>query len=436
MTETAPPPARTTPLDPHALRADFPILAREVHGRPLVYLDNAATSQKPQQVLDALTGYYTDANSNVHRSPHYLGQVATDLYEGARARVARHVNAPSNECVVWTRGTTEAINLVAAGWGRRHVGPGDTLLVTEMDHHSNLVPWHLLAEETGARIDFVPVTDDGRLDLEVAHAKLAASPKLFAFNAKSNVLGTENPYRELCAAAREHGVVTMLDAAQALPHTPLDFQAAGCDFMAFSSHKALGPMGIGNLIVHPDRFDELGPYQGGGEMITHVAVDRSTYAEPPLRYEAGTPSVGDAVGFHAALDYLADVGLARIHDHETRLTALALELVHDLGIQTYGPADPAERAGIVSFAIEGAPAHDVATLLDGHGIAVRAGHHCAEPLMTRFGITATARASFYLYNTEDEVRAFADALSQVQAMFRRRSERRAARGRTATDETA
>ena len=422
MTDTA-----TAPLDAAKLRQDFPILATEVHGRPLVYLDNAASSQKPRQVLDAMTAYYCESNANVHRSPHYLGQVATDLYEGARARVARHVNAHATECVVWTRGTTEAINLVAAGWGRRNVSAGDTLLVTEMDHHSNLVPWHMLAKETGAQIDFVPVTDDGRLDLEVALAKLAQGPKLFAFNAKSNVLGTENPYQQLCAAARHHGVVTMLDAAQALPHAPLDFQAAGCDFMGFSSHKALGPMGIGNLIVHPDRFDELGPYQGGGEMIAHVSVDHSTYAAPPLRYEAGTPSVADTVGFHAALDYLEAVGPDRIHDHETRLTALALELMADLDVVTYGPADPAERAGIVSFAVPGAGAHDVATLLDGHGIAVRAGHHCAEPLMTRFGIDSTARASFYLYNTEDEVRAFVDALRQVQALLERRRARRAAR---------
>ena len=406
-------------LDVEAIRRDFPILATEARGHPLVYLDSAATSQKPRQVIDALAGFYSTCNANVHRSVHYLAERATTEYEAARARVQRFVNAKIPECVVWTRGTTEAVNLVANAWGDRHVGAGDTILVTEMEHHSNLVPWHLLAKRRGARIRSVPVTDDGDLDLDAAIARLSERPKVFALTAKSNVLGTETPVAELCRRAREAGCVTVVDAAQAVPHGPVDVQELGCDFLAFSAHKALGPMGTGCLVSRVEMYDRMGPWQGGGEMIRRVQIDESTYAEPPLRYEAGTPAAADAVAFAAALDYLEAAGPAAIHEHETRLTALAMGLLRDLGIRVLGPSAPERRAGIVSFEVPGVHPHDVATLLDGRGIAVRAGHHCAQPLMRRFGVQATVRASFYLYTTEDEVRKLADGLRAAMEYFRR-----------------
>ncbi len=411
-------------LDVERIRADFPILHTMARGTPLVYLDSAATSQKPQAVIDALTNYYTTSNANVHRSVHYLAERATTAYEEARARVGRFVNAPSAESVVWVRGTTEAINLIAHSWGRHNLSEGDTVLLTEMEHHSNLVPWHMLAKPRdrggiGIKLDFVPVTDDGRLDMEVAREKLAAGPRLFGFMAKSNVLGTENPVAELCALARKNGVVTLVDGAQSMPHGNVDFQALGCDFFAFSAHKALGPMGVGALIVNPCRYPEMGPYQGGGEMIMRVKLASSTYKAPPICFEAGTPSAGDAIAFHAALDYLEACDLDAVHAHETRLTRLALDLLAERGIKTFGPDDASLRAGIVSFEVPGVHPHDVSTLLDGRGIAVRAGHHCCQPLMRRLGVVATSRASFYLYNTEDEVRQFADGLDHVREYFKR-----------------
>lgn len=417
-------PAEPAVLDVDAVRADFPILHTKARGAPLAYLDSAATSQKPRCVIDALTSYYTTSNANVHRSVHYLAERATTAYEEARARVARFVNAPSPESVVWVRGTTEAINLVAAAWGRHQLREGDTVLLTEMEHHSNLVPWHMLAKPhdkggIGIRLDFVPVTDDGRLDVAVAHEKLAAGPRLFGFTAKSNVLGTENPVKELCAVAREHGVVTLVDGAQSVPHGDVDFRDLGCDFLAFSAHKALGPMGIGALIVNPCRYPEMGPYQGGGEMIMRVKLDSSTYKTPPLCFEAGTPSAADAIAFHTALDYLEGRDLAAVHAHETRLTRLALDLLAERDIRTFGPDDAALRSGIVSFEVPGVHPHDVSTLLDGRGIAVRAGHHCCQPLMRKLGVVATTRASFYLYNTEDEVRRFAEGLDHVRRYFQR-----------------
>jgi len=424
VTTNAPVEEQPTPLDVERIRADFPILHTLARGEPLVYLDSAATSQKPQVVIDALTEYYTKSNANVHRSVHYLAERATTAYEEARARVGRFVNAHSPESVVWVRGTTEAINLIAHSYGRHNLAEGDTVLLTEMEHHSNLVPWHMLAKPRdrggiGIQLDFVPVTDDGRLDMDAAREKLAAGPKLFGFMAKSNVLGTENPVAELCSIARENGVVTLVDAAQSVPHGNVDFQALGCDFLAFSAHKALGPMGIGALIVNPCRYPEMGPYQGGGEMIMRVKLTSSTYKPPPICFEAGTPSAGDAIAFHTALDYLESIDLAAVHAHETRLTRLALDLLAEKGIKTFGPDDAGLRAGIVSFEVPGVHPHDVSTLLDGRGIAVRAGHHCCQPLMRRLGVVATSRASFYLYNTEDEVRQFADGLDHVREYFKR-----------------
>ncbi len=412
--------APAKPLDADAIRRDFPILATSVRGKPLVYLDSAATSQKPQPVIDAITGFYSAKNSNVHRSVHFLAERATAAFEEARARVATFVSAPSPECVVWTRGTTEAVNLVANAWGDRNVKAGDTLLLTEMEHHANLVPWQMLAKRRGARLRFVPVTDDGRLDMDAAAARLAEGPKLFAFTSKSNVLGTENPVADLCRTARAAGVTTLVDAAQSVPHGAVDVAALGCDFLAFSAHKALGPMGVGALIVRPGMYDRMDPWQGGGEMIQRVRLEESTYAEPPLRFEAGTPPAADAIGLHAAIDYLVAAGPARIHEHEARLTRLALDLLAELGVRTFGPDDASLRAGIVSFEVPGLHPHDVAQFLDAErGIAIRAGHHCAQPLMRRFGVIATCRASFYLYNTESEVRALADGLKAVMEYFRR-----------------
>ena len=415
-------------FDVERIRADFPILHTQARGAPLVYLDSAATSQKPQCVIDALTDYYTTSNANVHRSVHYLAERATTAYEEARARVGRFVNAHSPESVIWVRGTTEAINLIAHSWGRHNLKAGDTVLLTEMEHHANLVPWHMLAKPPekggiGIQLDFVPITDDGRLDLEVAKAKLTGEhgvrPRLFGFMAKSNVLGTENPVAELCKLAHANGVVTLVDGAQSVPHGAVDFQALGCDFLAFSAHKALGPMGVGALIVNPCRYPEMGPYQGGGEMIMRVKLASSTYKPPPIGFEAGTPSAGDAIAFHAALDYLESCDLDAVHAHETRLTRLALDLLHERGIRTFGPDDAELRAGIVSFEVPGVHPHDVSTLLDGRGIAVRAGHHCCQPLMRKMGVVATSRASFYLYNTEDEVRQFAEGLDHVREYFKR-----------------
>ena len=408
------------PLDVAAVRGDFPILSVSVRGKPLVYLDSAATSQKPQSVIDAISDFYTGRNANVHRSVHYLAERATMAFEEARARVAAFVNAPAAESVVWTRGTTEAVNLVANAWGEKNVKSGDVILLTEMEHHANLVPWQMLAKRRGARLRFVPVTDEGLLDLDAAAARLAEGPKLFAFTAKSNVLGTENPAARLCRMAREAGAVSFVDAAQSVPHGDVDVQALGCDFLAFSAHKALGPMGVGALVTRPEMYARMDAWQGGGEMIQRVRLEESTYAEPPLRFEAGTPAAADAVGLCAALDYLDATGRAAIHEHETRLTALALRLLGELGVRTFGPADAALRAGIVSFEVPDLHPHDVAQFLDAErGIAIRAGHHCAQPLMRRFGVIATCRASFYLYNTEDEVRALASAISAVMEYFRR-----------------
>ena len=407
-------------LDVETIRRDFPILATSVRGKPLVYLDSAATSQKPRSVIDAISGFYSGSNANVHRSVHYLAERATVAFEEARLRVAKFVNAPAAESVVWTRGTTEAVNLVANAWGNRNVKAGDVLLLTEMEHHANLVPWQMLAKRTGAKLRFVPVTDDGQLDLEAAQARLAEGPKLFAFSAKSNVLGTENPVADLCRLARTAGTTTLVDAAQIVPHGAVDFAALGCDFLAFSSHKALGPMGVGALVVRPEMYARMDAWQGGGEMIQRVRLEESTYAEPPLRFEAGTPSAADAIGLSAALDYLESVGPARIHEHETRLTRLALDLLGAQGVRTFGPADASLRSGIVAFDVPGLHPHDVSQFLDvEHGIAIRAGHHCAQPLMRRYGVIATCRASFYLYNTEAEVRALSDAIASAMRYFRR-----------------
>ena len=405
-TERAVPGTHTSsPLDVAAVRRDFPILDQTVDGKPLVYLDNAASSQKPRQVIDAISAYYLRDHANVHRGVHELARRATEAYESSRERVARWLNAADPHELVWTRGTSEALNLVAFSIGRARVGHGDEIVISEMEHHSNLVPWQLLAERTGARLRYVGLTDDGRLDLDQLAALLGARTRVVSLPHVSNALGTINPVRRIGALVKEKSdAVYILDGAQGAPHLPIDVHELGCDFYAFSGHKMCGPTGMGALWGRKSLLEEMPPYQGGGEMIEHVYHDHSTWAEVPHKFEAGTPNIAGAVGMAAAVDYLEGVGPAAIHEHEMALTSMALDGLAGVdGLRILGPADPAERGGVVPFVIEGTSAQDLATILDAQGIAVRAGHHCAQLVVDRFGLTATTRASFYLYNTVQEV---------------------------------
>lgn len=409
-------PTAATALDPYALRQDFPILARQVRGRPLVYLDSAATSQKPLAVLNAMDDYYRRHNANVHRGVHTLAAEATELYERARTQVARFLNAPDRREVVFTRGTTEAINLVAHSWASAQLADGDAVLLTEMEHHSNLVPWHLLARRRAIELRYIPLTDDGTLDLAALPRLLDERVKLVSFMHVSNVLGTVNPVAELVAAAQAVGARVLLDAAQSVPHRPLDVQALGVDFLAFSGHKACGPTGIGVLWGKLALLEDLPPFLGGGEMIHTVTLAGSSYADVPARFEAGTPPIAEAVGLAAAVEYLGSVGLEAIHAHSQALTdALVAALARVPGVQVIGPT--VDRGPALAFTVDGIHPHDLATVLDGQGIAIRAGHHCAMPLHQRFGLPATARASVYLYNTPDDVTALVDGLHAARAMF-------------------
>ncbi|MBI2461451.1 MAG: cysteine desulfurase [Candidatus Rokubacteria bacterium] len=400
------------------VRADFPILGRTVQGKPLIYLDSAATAQKPRQVLDALRAFYERSNANVHRSIHTLGEEATELLEAARDRVQRFIGAAEREEIVFTRGTTDAINLVAQTWGRRALGPGDEILLTEMEHHSNLVPWQLLAQETGATLRHIPVTDEGYLDLEVLDRLLTPRTRLVAVTHVSNVLGTINPVARLIARARRVGARVLVDGAQAVPHLPVDVRALGADFYVFSGHKMLGPTGIGVLYGRREVLEPLTPAWGGGEMIREVWLDRATWNDLPWRLEPGTPPIAGAVGLAAAIDYLEGVGLDAIRAHEVALTRLALERLGQVEELTcYGPRDAEAKGGVVAFNLAGVHPHDLAAALDLDGIAVRAGHHCAQPLMRRLGVVGTARASFYLYNTAAEVEALVVALLRAQDLL-------------------
>jgi len=398
-----------------ALRADFPILHQTVHGHPLVYLDNAATTQKPRSVIDSLVRYYERDNANVHRAIHELSYRATTAYEAARARAARFINAAAEE-IVFTRGTTEGINLLAYVFTPR-LRPGDAILITEMEHHSNLVPWQLLARRTGARLRFVPVTgDNGALDLDRLDALLADGVKLFSFAHISNSLGTINPVADLCARARRHGVLSVIDAAQSAGHLPLDVQALGCDFLAFSGHKMAGPTGIGVLYGRHALLESLDPFQGGGEMIASVQFQESTWARIPHKFEAGTPDIAGAIGLHAAMDYLEAVGRAAIGAHDAELARQAAEGLRRIpGLRLLGPAK--DRGGLVSFALAGVHAHDVVTLADQEGVALRGGHHCTQPLLRKLGLPATTRASFYLYNTPEEVDRFVETIRRAAQFF-------------------
>jgi cysteine desulfurase/selenocysteine lyase len=412
-------PSSPRPLDPAAIRRDFPILSREIYpGKRLVYLDNAATTQKPTHVLDALDAFHRQYNANVHRAIHRLAELATDAYERARHIAARFVNAPNEQCVIFTRGTTEAINLVAHAWGSRHIRAGDAIILTEMEHHSNLVPWQMLAARTGANLRFVPVLETGELDLEVFERLLNDRVKLVSFTHVSNVLGTVNPAREIIARAHAAGAKTLLDAAQSAPNMPLDMQALGCDFLAFSGHKICGPTGIGVLVAAPERIEEMDPFLGGGEMISKVMLDHSTWAEPPHKFEAGTPNIAGAIGMGVAIEYLQRIGMESIQAYERELVDFALERLQDVpGLIIHGRA--ADRGGAISFSMEAAHPHDIAHFVDRDGIAIRAGHMCAQPLMRRRGVAALSRASLYFYNTRDDVDALVSSLRRAQEFFAR-----------------
>ncbi|MBI4498870.1 MAG: cysteine desulfurase [Chloroflexi bacterium] len=405
-------------FDARAIRKQFPILERQVHGVPLVYLDNAATSQKPQAVLDALTDYYTRYNANVHRGIHTLAEEATAAYEAARARIARFIGAAGPEGVLLTRNTTEAINLVAYAWGRRHLREGDEVLLTEMEHHSNLVPWHLLAAEQGVRLRHIGITDEGYLDLSNLDELLTERTRLVSVTHMSNVLGTINPVRLLAERAHQVGAMVLVDGAQSVPHLPVDVADLGCDLLAFSSHKMLGPTGVGVLYGRPEVLETFSPFLGGGEMIQEVYLDHSTYADLPHRFEAGTPNIADAIAFGAAIDFLSGLGMEQVREHEVALTSYALRALSQVdGLTIYGPQDPQHRGGVIAFNLEGVHPHDLGTLLDQMGVAVRAGHHCAQPLMRRLGVPATARASFYLYTTEEEIDVLVTSLEKVKEFF-------------------
>jgi cysteine desulfurase/selenocysteine lyase len=398
------------------VRADFPILSQQTNGRRLVYLDSAATSQKPRQVIESASDYYRGTNANVHRASYDLAVRSTDAYEAARARLARFVGAPDPRGVIFVRGTTEGINLIASSLGRVRLRPGATIVVTAMEHHSNLIPWQLAAQAHGARIVMVELTADGRLDLDDFDRALARQPAIVAFTHVSNALGTINPVRDLTRLAHQAGAVVVVDGAQAAPHLRVDVAALGCDCYCLSGHKMLGPMGIGAVIGAPELLDEMPPYQGGGEMINLVQDASSTYAPLPHKFEAGTPNVVGAVGLAAAIDYLEAVGMDAVAAHERELTRYALERMAAVeGVKLYGPSE--NRVGVISFNLADIHPHDLATILDHEGVAIRAGHHCAQPLMRRLDVSATARASLYLYNSREDVDALVAALDKARALF-------------------
>ena len=403
-------------LNVAAIRKDFPLLHRVVHGTPLVYLDNAATTQKPQGVIDRITRYYREENANIHRGVHALSEAATLAYDEARATVARFLNAADPLEIVFVRGTTEAINLVAATYGRARIGAGDEVIVSEMEHHSNIVPWQMVCEEKGARLRVVPMTDAGELRLDEYERLLNARTRLVAIGHVSNALGTIHPVADIVRLAHHRGVPVLLDGAQAVAHMRVDVQAIGCDFYAFSGHKVFGPTGIGVLYGRGELLRAMPPYQGGGDMIRSVSFPKTTYADLPNRFEAGTPNIAGALGLAAAIEYLTGVGLDRVTAHEADLLAYGTRALSSVGgLRLTGTA--ANKAGILAFVLDGVHPHDVGTILDRAGVAVRAGHHCCQPLMERLGVPATARASLALYNTREEIDALTAALQRVREVF-------------------
>ncbi|MEP0804526.1 MAG: cysteine desulfurase [Chloroflexota bacterium] len=406
------------PLNIQQIRKDFPILQRETSdGVRLVYLDSTATSQKPAAVIEAMNAYYRRSNANIHRGVHTLAEEATALYEEAREKIARFINAPSARQVIYTRNTTESINLVAYAWARANLKAGDLVILTEMEHHSNLVPWQMLQAERGIELDFIPVTDAGLLDLDAYQTLLVRTPKLVAFTHMSNVLGTINPAAEIIRLAHEAGAVTLVDAAQSVPHLKVDVQALDADFLAFSAHKMCGPTGIGALYGKADLLEAMPPFLGGGDMIKEVKLRSFRPNSLPHKFEAGTPAIAEAIGFGAAVEYLSSIGMDAIAAHEHEITEYALERLEEIpGVKVFGPnAD--HKGGVAAFTLDGVHPHDVAQILDKDGIAVRAGHHCAQPLHEKFGIPATSRASFYLYNTKEEVDLLVNGIYKVKKLF-------------------
>jgi len=406
------------PLNIQQVRKDFPILERETKpGIRLVYLDSTATSQKPSAVLEAMDTFYRRSNANIHRGVHTLAEEATAMYEEARVKIARFINAPAAHQVIYTRNTTESINLVAYTWARANMKAGDLIILTEMEHHSNLVPWHILAAERGVELDFIPVSELGTLDLEGYRRLLERKPKLVSFVHMSNVLGTINPAKEIIRMAHEAGAITVVDAAQSVPHLKVDVQALGADFLAFSAHKMCGPTGIGALYGRSELLEAMPPFLGGGDMIKEVKLRSFRPNALPHKFEAGTPAIAEAVGFGAAVDYLTKIGMEDIAAHEHEISEYALERLEEIpGVRVFGPSAEL-KGGVASFTLEGVHPHDVAQILDRDGIAVRAGHHCAQPLHEKFGIPATSRASFYLYNTKEEVDLLVNGIYKVKEMF-------------------
>jgi cysteine desulfurase/selenocysteine lyase len=403
-------------VDWNALREDFPILRERAHGHRLIYFDSAATSQKPRAVIEAVRNFYEHENANVHRGLHTLSSRATEAYENARQRVADYIGVASADEIVFTRGTTESVNLVAEAWGRKFIHEGDMILLTVMEHHSNLVPWQLLAERTGAQLRFVPVLDDGTLDLDQLPSLLTPEVKLFAFTHISNSLGTINPVAELCAKARAVGALTLVDAAQSVGHMPINVQELGCDFLAFSGHKMCGPTGIGVLYGRAGVLDSMPPWHGGGEMIASVTLKKSTFKEAPQRFEAGTPSIAGAVGLAAAIDYIEKIGRPAIFEHDSELARYGAERLLELpATKVFGPME--ERGALVGFVMDAAHPHDLTTFADQYGLAMRGGHHCNQPLMRRFGVSGTTRASFYFYNTMEEIDQMIEILHNAARFF-------------------
>jgi cysteine desulfurase/selenocysteine lyase len=421
QTDSLPAELAESPLDIAAIRVEFPILDQQVHGHRLVYLDSAASAQRPAAVIRTIADYYTKDHANVHRGAHELSVRATRRYEDARGKVARFLGAGRADEVVFTRSTTESINLVSMTWGAANLGPGDVVVVSEMEHHSNLVPWQLVCERTGAKMKAIRVTDDQCLDLDHLDALLGeGGVRLVATGHVSNAVGTIHPVDEIAHRVHEAGALYLIDGAQAAPQLPIDVRAIDCDFYTFSGHKACGPTGIGALWARRELLEAMPPYQGGGEMIEEVRIERSTYAAVPHKFEAGTPNIAGAIGLGAAVDFLQALGPETIHVHEKRIARLVLERLADefKAITLYGPAPDVARAGVVSFTLADIHPHDLATILDHEGVAIRAGHHCCQPLMRRLGVAATARASFYLYNAEDDLEALVRGLHRAQELFR------------------
>jgi cysteine desulfurase/selenocysteine lyase len=408
-----------TRLDVERIRADFPILAREIDGRPLAYLDSANSAQKPRQMIDAMSHFYATSYANVHRAVYRLGVEATEAFEGTRSKVRALLNAPSEREIIFTRDTTEAINLVAYSYGRTNLGPGDVIVTTEIEHHSNLVPWQQLAQATGAQLRYVHIDEHGELRLdELAEIERAGAVKLLAVVDQSNSLGTINPIRDLADWVHGLGGVIVVDGAQSVPHRPVDVQAMRADFLAFSGHKLCGPSGAGALWGRRELLEAMPPFLTGGEMIRSVRLAGTSFNDLPWKFEAGTPAIAEVVGMGAAIDYLTGIGLDAIHDHETAITAYALERLAEVpGVTVHGPTDPARRGGVVSFSLEGVHPHDVAEILGADGVCVRAGHHCTQPVMDALGVAATTRASFYLYTVPEEIDRMIESLHRVRGIF-------------------